>query len=397
VAFRAEQPLFYLDASSYYPSIVLRNRLIPAGLTPSFLDVFQRIVDLRLDYKDRARAYPQSPAHAAAGYAEEERAAFARIAEALKVVINAVYGKLGEKKSVLYDPMKAKFVTMNGQGALLMLIEALTEAGANCLMANTDGLLLDIEGCGLEAAERVRRHWEEHFQLALDAKEYDGWVSLSINEYFLINNGKVVVRKGRLFANPSKTYPSVVGRAVEQYFLHRFAHHGDPKGERFDLDAFVHAAPFVDYVVCHARPSTEKFDRVAWGNPDSESDAVEVQQFNRFYYASGGKAIYKRLSDEAFRSLREAYLDKAGAGKTATPPSRWQKIANTDGASIVNNLPATAPSDIDYEKYLDLIDEQIWAIESNQAENLPGASQRAKKRKRPSRAQQRIIDDLLKF
>jgi hypothetical protein len=207
----------------------------------------------------------------------------------------------------------------------------------------------------------------------------------------------VVVRKGRLFANPSKTYPSVVGRAVEQYFLHRFAHHGDPKGERFDLDAFVHAAPFVDYVVCHARPSTEKFDRVAWGNPDSESDAVEVQQFNRFYYASGGKAIYKRLSDEAFRSLREAYLDKAGAGQTATPPSRWQKIANTDGASIVNNLPATAPSDIDYEKYLDLIDEQIWAIESNQAENLPGASQRAKKRKRPSRAQQRIIDDLLKF
>jgi DNA polymerase elongation subunit (family B) len=60
-----------------------------------------------------------------------------------------VYGKLGLKSSIVYDPLMAKRVTLRGQLYLIDLIEALVAAGRELLMGNTDGLLLDPAG-----------HWE---------------------------------------------------------------------------------------------------------------------------------------------------------------------------------------------------------------------------------------------
>lgn len=63
-----------------------------------------------------------------------------------KIVLNGTFGKLGSKYSFLYSPNLMIQVTITGQLALLMLIEALEAAGISVVSANTDGIVSRCPG-----------------------------------------------------------------------------------------------------------------------------------------------------------------------------------------------------------------------------------------------------------
>jgi hypothetical protein len=109
------------DVASYYPNIILQQRVEPLNMTGHFLPVYQSIVDRRLEAKragDKATAYT------------------------LKIVVNGSFGKLGSKWSILYAPNLLIQTTITGQLCLLMLIEAYEAAGATVVSANTDGVVV---------------------------------------------------------------------------------------------------------------------------------------------------------------------------------------------------------------------------------------------------------------
>ena len=65
-------------------------------------------------------------------------------AEALKIVINAIYGKFGFEMFFLFDRFAQMQVTINGQLMVMMVVEALELDGIHVVSANTDGIIVKL-------------------------------------------------------------------------------------------------------------------------------------------------------------------------------------------------------------------------------------------------------------
>lgn len=98
--------LLDVDVASYYPSLMLRPGGAPVHLDEEiFHHVFRDILSVRLEAK-------------AAGRKKE--------ASALKLVVNSVFGKMGEPFSPLFSPPSFLATTIGGQLSLLALAERIS-------------------------------------------------------------------------------------------------------------------------------------------------------------------------------------------------------------------------------------------------------------------------------
>jgi hypothetical protein len=163
------------DVASYYPNIILQQRVEPLNMTGHFLPVYQGIVDRRLEAKragDKATAYT------------------------LKIVVNGSFGKLGSKWSILYAPNLLIQTTITGQLCLLMLIEAYEAAGATVVSANTDGVVV----WGLKSLEddidQVNWDWMLQTSYELERTDYKALYSRDVNNYIAIKPDGLAKGKG---------------------------------------------------------------------------------------------------------------------------------------------------------------------------------------------------------
>ena len=83
------------DVESFYPRIILNQRLFPSHLGEAFLQVYNSIVETRIHAKNEA-----AKAKKAGDKAGAKR--WKTIADSLKITINGSFGKLGNKYSTLY-------------------------------------------------------------------------------------------------------------------------------------------------------------------------------------------------------------------------------------------------------------------------------------------------------
>ena len=128
------------DVTSYYPQLILNMDRSPAGLSAAWLDEFRNPYEQRIAYKQEGNK---------AG------------ADVMKIVINSVYGKLGQGTSINYDPSLQMSVTLNGQLFLAMLIEAFVGTGYELISANTDGVTILIPPNREDDTRDIVEWWEE--------------------------------------------------------------------------------------------------------------------------------------------------------------------------------------------------------------------------------------------
>ena len=168
------------DVASYYPNIILGQKLAPAHLGADFLSVFGSIVDRRIAAK---------------------RGGDKVTADTLKITINGTFGKLGSKYSFLYSPQLMIQTTLSGQLALLMLIERMNAEGIQVVSANTDGIVLyghkDLEGFMNETAWE----WMLSTGYELERTDYRVLASRDVNNYLAVKPDGKVKGKG-IFASP---------------------------------------------------------------------------------------------------------------------------------------------------------------------------------------------------
>jgi len=194
-----EYVLIDKDVTSYYPSIIINDRLYPSHIGPVFLNVYEEIV------KERVKA---------------KRTGDKVKNESLKIVINSAFGKLGSKYSKLYAPDLMLQVTLTGQLALLMLIERLELMGINVISANTDGFVSYVPKERLSEYENKCSQWEKLTGFNLEATNYQGLFSRDVNNYFAITNGKIKT-KG-IFAETGlrkNNQASVIVKSVLSHFV----------------------------------------------------------------------------------------------------------------------------------------------------------------------------------
>lgn len=163
-------PLLDLDVTSYYPSIIAGDGIAP----PQLPDFPARVGELLI----RRVAAKRSGDRIAAG--------------ALKLVVNSLYGQLGNRRSGLFSPPDALRVVLTGQLRLLQLIDGILAAGGRLVSANTDGVM--VRG----PSEAAARAWEAATGLALERTEYRRLWRTSVNDYVALGaDGAVAKTKGR--------------------------------------------------------------------------------------------------------------------------------------------------------------------------------------------------------
>jgi DNA polymerase elongation subunit (family B) len=274
------------DVASYYPSIILRLGLAPEQMGQAFLRVYQSIVDRRLAAK-------------AAGDKVT--------ADTLKICVNGSFGKLGSKYSKLYSPDLLVQVTLTGQLALLMLIEALESVGIAVVSANTDGIVIRAHKLDVAAMRTRVEAWESRTGFVTEETAYAGLYSRDVNNYIAIKPDGGAKLKGT-YAQGGLSKNPVAGIAVDAAL--RWLR------DRSDIGQTIRACTDVrKFLVLRT---------VKGGAIDQRGEYLG--KAIRWYYARG--------VDGALRYRLNGYT-----------------VPRSDGAQPLMDLPEQLPGDIDYDWY----------------------------------------------
>lgn len=202
------------DISSFYPSIMVQYGVAPAHLDQKvFVKLIKWMRDTRVTAKHTKGDIDGVPANI--------------LAAVLKIVINAIYGKLGFEKGDLCDRLAVLKVTINGQLMIMMLCEELELNGIKVISANTDGIVVKLYEDKIETFNTIADNWKQLTGLDADSEEYKCYINRDINNYIIQEfNGKITY-KGALhpkmyLEDLKKGYDMpIVAEAIVQYFLNK--------------------------------------------------------------------------------------------------------------------------------------------------------------------------------
>ena len=283
-----DEILIDMDVASYYPSIILQQKLAPKSIGVPFLKVYQSLVTQRLAAKSSGDNVT---------------------ADTLKIVVNSSFGKLGSKWSALYAPDLLIQTTMTGQLALLMLIESLELGGVSVISANTDGIVIHGKTSQEQVLEEICFNWMLDTSYALERTDYNVLASRDVNNYVAVKpdgtyKGKGVFASGGLSKNPDF---SIVSRAVAEHVA---------TGQNVE---------------------------------DTIRNCKDITQFLSVRRVTGG-AIWR--GELLGKAVRFYYSTEVGCEECIHYAKNSNKVPKSAGSRPLMNLPEKFPDDVDYSAYI---------------------------------------------
>lgn len=264
--------------TSYYPSIMIAYEVAPKHLNAK---IFAKMVNYFKTTRVAAKHNKNKNGHVIEGVDDN------LTAEALKIVINAIYGKLGFEMFWLYDRLAQMQVTINGQLMTLSLIEALELEGIHCVSANTDGIIVKIPEDKKDKFKEITQDWNEHNKMSADGEHYKMLVNRDVNAYFDIQSDGTVEYKGDMDPlqyrkNYAKGYDMpIVAKAVYEYFANNVPVMETLRNHKDILDFCKTQNVGQKFKVC--------YDKVV----DGKITTVYCQRHFRFYVSQKGVVIQK--------------------------------------------------------------------------------------------------------
>ena len=282
------------DVTSYYPSIILTNKLYPRHLGSVFLSIYKSIFERRVAAKREGKK---------------------NIAETLKIVLNGSFGKFGSPYSVLYSPDLMIRTTVTGQLAILMLIEELELRGIHVVSANTDGFVTKVPRHRRAEFEACIFDWQWESGFGTEETEYRALHSRDVNNYIAIPaEGKVKLKGAFALGGPKQ--PGAAGMKK------------NPTNE-ICIEAVIaflkDGTPLIETI--ERCTDIRKFVTIRRVNGGAVKDGEPVGKVIRFYYARGV----------------EGTINYANNGNN---------VPKTEGAKPLMELPDECPDDIDHAWYL---------------------------------------------
>ncbi len=179
------------DVSSYYPSIILQCKLGSV----KFRSIYKRIYDQRLYLKKNKLEG----------------------ANALKLVLNSLYGKLSDKYSYdcIYAPNIGLSICLLGQFYLIDLIEKLQTD--QCICANTDGIMTTFP-----IPQTIIDEWKKRTGFKLECTFYERLILKDVNSYYAVKTNGEEKRK-KEFLLPTWTHnikAPIIQEATLRHLLH---------------------------------------------------------------------------------------------------------------------------------------------------------------------------------
>lgn len=112
--------------------------------------------------------------------------------DALKLILNSVYGNLGNQYSTLHNPKAQVGVCVYGQISLYELGKRLSQY-AEIVQMNTDGVAFVPHDAHYKG---VQKQWEEDFGLRLEEDRFDRWIQKDVNNYIAVTEDGDIYTKG---------------------------------------------------------------------------------------------------------------------------------------------------------------------------------------------------------
>ena len=209
-------------------------------------------------------------------------------AEALKIVINAIYGKFGSETYFLYDRFAQMQVTINGQLMVMMVIESLELAGIHVISANTDGIIVKLYKDKEEQFKTITDSWCQFNKMTADSERYKIFITRDINNYFNVQTNGNIEFKGALdpkqyLKDLKKGYDEpVVAKAVFEYFTNNI-----PISETLRKHTDI-----LDF--CKTQNVGKQFDVVYSIVENGKIKTITSQRHVRFYVSTKGVIIQKQ-------------------------------------------------------------------------------------------------------
>ena len=275
-----------------------------------------------------------------------------------KILNNGTYGKLNSGYSILYAPHLMLDTTITGQLSLLMVIEALGDAGIKLVSANTDGV--EYIDDGTTKGEEIIDKLGKKMNLEWEHASYDSLHARDVNSYIAVYDG-YVKRKGFYADRAIDKNPEhpIVQDAIAEYLLN-----GTLMKTTIDNCKDVAKFCISRQVTGGALWSEETYPNA----PEYEKFIVEFEAGER----KDNKALRKRNEDYQ-KAFILAEADKWYLGKTVRfyyakdgKPMYYKKSGNrvpkSEGCKPMMNLKKKIPKDIDYERYYELADRYLKEI-----------------------------------
>ena len=227
--------------------------------------------------------------------------------EAMKIMINGSFGKFGSKWSVLYSPDLLIQTTVTGQLALLMLIENIELAGFTVVSANTDGIVIKGYESRVEDLNGVISYWEAVTGFNTEETEYRALYSKDVNNYVAIKPSGEVKLKG-LYA---------------------------PAGMQKNVTNSICVEAVIEYL------------RSGTPVPSTIMGCSDVRKFITIRQVNGGAKYDDQYLGKAVR-----WYYRKGEARSIRYAANNNKVARSDGAFPLMELPPALPQDVDYDWYI---------------------------------------------
>lgn len=318
VSYYANEDTYLIDrdVASYYPRIVLNQKLFPEHLGEIFLIKYGSIVDRRLAAK---------------------KAGNKKISEGLKIAINGIFGKFGNQYSTVYAPNLMLAVTIGGQFSLLMLIEAIEEIGIPVVSGNTDGIVIQCPKSRYQDLLAVIKLWEQQTGFETEETRYKSIHSRDVNNYIAIK--EKADEKGRLLSDrlgcKVKGVYSEVGSAQNSVLSK-------------NPETLI-CSDAVQYLLTRNVPIA-----------DTIRSCNDIRRFVAVRTVQGGAEKNGQYLGKAIRW----YYAKAQVGAINYCLS-GNKVPKSEGAKPLMVLPNSLPSDLNFDYYINESEEMLKDIGVN--------------------------------
>jgi len=282
-----EYTYIHFDYNSYYPSIMISYEISPKHLIKKiFVDMVRFFRDTRVKCKHTK----DSDGFVIEGVPNKIAA------EALKIVINSIYGKFGSELFFLYDRFAQLQVTINGQLMTMTLVEELELNGIHVISANTDGIVIKLPKDKLEIFNDITKRWNETNKMGADSEDYKAYIARDVNNYFAVWTDNKVDAKGDLdpkqyIKDLKKGYDMpIVAKAVFEYLYNNVP----------VMDTLHKHKDILDF--CKTQNVGRQFEVVYDEVKNGKITTVHSQRHVRFYVSTKGVVIQKENVNDHKRS-----------------------------------------------------------------------------------------------
>jgi len=300
-----------IDATSFYPFLMLNAGMTPKNLGKAFLVVYNGVVVDRVNAK---------------------KAGDIIAAEGLKITANGTYGKLGSRYSIMYAPELLIQVTITGQLVLLMYIEMMEYQGFEVISANTDGIVCMVERERKQEFDDLVKYWESRTGLSTEETLYEAVYSRDVNTYVAIYT-EPEKQKGKLFKSKGNIFN---------------IRHPDKSSDASTVD--LKKNPVTE--IC----TYAIIEKILHGTP-IETTIRECTDASRFVEVREVKGGGVYLGAEGYidylgKTVRWYHATGVGSDARVVYAKSGNKVANSDSSKPLMTLPVDGvPDDINYEWY----------------------------------------------